>query len=121
MIKFNRVLLINWMYYGISEVKFSRSNMLTGNTGSGKSALIDALQVIFLGEAGGSFFNKSAAGKHTDRTINTYLRGQYGVGKFIRDKQFFSSYIVCEFLDTVENQYFCYGVMFDMYPGETRP
>lgn len=121
MIKFNKLLLINWMYYRIEEIEFGSSNLITGNTGSGKSAMIDAMQIIFLGEAGGSFFNKSAAGKHTDRTINTYLRGQYGINNFLRDGNIFSSYIVGEFYDTVENKYFCYGIMFDMIKSETRP
>ena len=121
MIKFNKLLLINWMYYRIEEIEFGSSNLITGNTGSGKSAMIDAMQIIFLGEAGGSFFNKSAAGKHTDRTINTYLRGQYGINNFLRDGNIFSSYIVGEFYDTVANKYFCYGIMFDMIKSETRP
>ena len=107
MIKFNKLLLINWMYYRIEEIEFGSSNLITGNTGSGKSAMIDAMQIIFLGEAGGSFFNKSAVGKHTDRTINTYLRGQYGINNFLRDGNIFSSYIVGEFYDTVANKYFC--------------
>ena len=61
MIWMKRLHIINWMYYGIQTVEIDKSNLLTGITGSGKSSLIDALQVVMLGETG-RFFNRSATG-----------------------------------------------------------
>ncbi len=114
MIQFKRLLMINWMYYGIQVVDFDTSNLVTGVTGSGKSAMIDALQIVMLGEVGGAFFNKSATGNKSQRTIRTYLRGKYNTDEFKRGKKSFSSYIVTEFFDTIENESFCYGIMFDL-------
>ncbi len=114
MIQFKRLLLINWMYYGIQVVDFDASNLVTGVTGSGKSALIDAMQIVMLGEVGGSFFNKSATGSKSQRTIRTYLRGKYNTDEFKRGNKSFSSYIIAEFFDTIENEAFCYGIMFDL-------
>ncbi|MCI8541685.1 MAG: AAA family ATPase, partial [Erysipelotrichaceae bacterium] len=48
--KLNRVLLINWLYYSKELLEFDQINLLSGKTGHGKSAFIDALQVVILGE-----------------------------------------------------------------------
>jgi len=119
MIQFRRILMINWMYYGMQVMDFGMSNLITGITGSGKSAMIDALQVVMLGEAGGGFFNKSAAGKQSERNIRTYMRGKYGADEFRRVKSDFTSYIVAEFFDTIENEAFCYGFMCDLNVDDT--
>ena len=76
MIWMRRMHMINWMYYGDQTVEWERSNLLTGITGSGKSSLIDALQVVILGETS-RFFKRSATGAKSERTWVTYLRGNY--------------------------------------------
>lgn len=118
MIQFKKLLMINWLYYGCEIAEFENSNLITGETGSGKSAFIDALQIIILGDATGRYFNKSA-GKGAKRTIRTYLKGQYGANEFKRDKRSFSTYIVGEFFDTIKNEYFCAGAAFDFMSDDS--
>ena len=113
MIWMKRMHIINWMYYGIQTVEIDKSNLLTGITGSGKSSLIDALQVVMLGETG-RFFNRSATGSKSDRNLVTYLRGKYHDNEYKRSDKAFSSYLVIDFYDEVNKESFCYGVVFDL-------
>ena len=116
--KLERMLLINWHYISKQMIEFSNINFLTGKNGSGKSTIIDALQLLLLGDTRGNFFNK-AANDRTERTLEGYLRGEIGDDgdtgyKYLRSGKF-SSYIVCEFYDTVTRKNFCIGVVFDVY------
>ena len=45
-----RVLLIHWHYFDIEEIEFDQLNFLTGQNASGKSTLIDAMQLVLLGD-----------------------------------------------------------------------
>ena len=65
------------MYYSIQTIDLQQSNLLSGQTGSGKSSIVDALQVILLGEINSRYFNRSATGNKSDRNIVTYLRGRF--------------------------------------------
>ena len=70
--KLKRILLINWWYYSKQLIDVDDINFLTGRTGAGKSTIIDALQIVLLGETNAKNFNK-AAGK-SERTLDGYLR-----------------------------------------------
>lgn len=113
-----RMLLINWHYINKQMIEFSNINFLTGKNGAGKSTILDAIQLLMLGDTRGTFFNKAANDK-AGRSLEGYLRGEMGddgdVGyKYKRDGRF-SSYIVCEFYDYEKRKYFQLGVMFDLY------
>ncbi len=112
-----RMLLVNWHYYQREWVDFGKINFLTGKTGSGKSTLVDALQIVLLGDTnGGSFFNK-AANDRSRRNLKGYLRGEYGDDGgsgflYLRSKPF-STYLACEFEDTEKHTFISVGVVFD--------
>ena len=115
--KLKKVLLINWLYFGKQVVEFGDINFLTGKNSVGKSTLIDALQVVLLGETSGKNFNKAANDKAA-RTIAGYLYADSGSTdemdvKHSRKGQMFETYIVCEFFDDVEIKSFSMGVVFD--------
>lgn len=118
MIWMRRMHVINWMYYGIQTVEWERSNLLTGTTGSGKSSLIDALQVILLGETG-RFFNRSATGARSERTLVTYLRGKFHEDEYKRPQKAFSSYLAVDFFDDFNQEEFSYGAVFDLSEDDT--
>ena len=58
-------------------IAFDMINFLTGKTAAGKSTIIDALQLVLLGDTSGSFFNK-AANQKSARTLKSYLFGEMG-------------------------------------------
>ena len=66
----SRVIAVNW--YGYRQfVDISGLTLITGANGSGKSALLDLIQFVMLGE-GLSRFNKAAAGAGSGRTLKGY-------------------------------------------------
>lgn len=116
--KMTRMLLIHWHYFVHETIPFSTLNFLTGKNASGKSTIIDAMQVILYGDTSGSFFNKAASGKGT-RTLIGYLCGELGDAedsgfKYLRNGRF-TSYIALEFYDDIKKRYFTAGCCFDIY------
>lgn len=121
--KLNRLLLINWHYFSKQLIDFGDMNYLTGSNTAGKSTIIDALQVVLMGETRSSAFNR-AASKKSERTLYSYLIGSMGEDvengiKSLRSGKDFSSYIVAEFYDTIKDEYFCFGAAFDVYSDGT--
>ena len=113
-----RLRLINWHYFSNINVRFDQINFLTGENAAGKSTLIDAMQVVLLGDTSGRIFNKAASEK-SGRTIKGYLKGEIGdegegVYRYLRNGRF-TSYICLEFHDDVLDSYFTLGIVFDVY------
>jgi uncharacterized protein YPO0396 len=113
-----KLLLIHWHYFGHELIEFGGLNFLTGKNASGKSTIIDALQLILLGDTSGSFFNKAASGRG-NRTLKGYLMGELGDDEesgfhYLRNGRF-TSYVVLEFFDDEKKRYFTAGCCFDTY------
>ena len=125
MIRLDKMLLINWHYLRHQLLEFKDVNFLTGKNGAGKSTIIDALQLMFLGDTQGQFFNK-AANERSTRTLKGYLRGEVAEDEdtsivYLRNDQDFTSYIVLAFTNTADNRHFCLGAVFDSYrDGESK-
>ena len=68
--KLQRMLMIHWHNYQFELIEFAKINFMTGKTAAGKSTVIDALQLVLLGETGGTFFNK-AANKKSNRSATS--------------------------------------------------
>ncbi|WP_424685380.1 ATP-binding protein [Enterococcus sp.] len=116
MIKLEKLLMIHWQDYVFQTVTFDQITLLTGQTGSGKSTVIDALNVILLGEKTRSIFNK-AANENSDRNLESYLYGKMGddgaEGYIYRREANFTSLIVGEFYDEENDHSFCCGLIAD--------
>lgn len=111
--------LVNWHYIEFRTLDLSKGiNFLTGETGAGKSTIIDALQLVILGDLRGHYFNK-AANENSQRKLIEYLKGMTQDNtdegkKFIRDNIDFNSYIVTEVINTETKENFCLGVVFEV-------
>lgn len=115
----DRMCLNNWHYINEKILSFNQEiNFFTGHSGSGKSTIIDAMQLVLYADSNGkNFFNK-AAKEDSDRSLMEYLRGM----KTVRDNdeigylrnQNFSSNIVLEFCHGETGETFCVGVVFDV-------
>lgn len=117
--KLTKLLLINWHYFQNTVIDFGTINFLTGKNSAGKSTIIDALQVVLMGETRSSAFNR-AASKKSERTLKSYLVGSMGEDvengkKSLREGKDFSTYIVAEFYDDFKSEYFCLGAIFDSF------
>lgn len=111
--KLKKILLINWLYFSKEIIEVGDVNFLTGKNGAGKSTVIDALQIVLLGETNARNFNQ-AANEKSQRTLDGYLRADMDENNpYSRRGKDFSSYIVCEFLDETEGTSFVTGVVFD--------
>lgn len=115
----SKICLNNWHYIERKVLSFSEGiNFFTGHSGSGKSTVIDALQIVLYANTDGrGFFNKAAA-DDSDRSLIEYLRGMISVGdnnqaKYIRNRNF-STTIVLELEQTVTGEKECVGVVFDV-------
>lgn len=111
--KLKRILLINWLYFSKEIIEVGDVNFLTGKNGAGKSTIIDALQIVLLGETNARNFNQ-AANEKSQRTLDGYLRADMDENNpYSRRGKDFSSYIACEFQDDVEGSSFVTGIVFD--------
>ena len=100
--KLKKILLINWLYFSKELIEVGDVNFLTGKNGAGKSTVIDALQIVLLGETSPRNFNQ-AANEKSQRTLDGYLRADMDENNpNSRRGKDFSSYIACEFQDEVE-------------------
>ncbi|RGY98718.1 ATP-binding protein [Clostridium sp. AM58-1XD] len=115
----SRICLNNWHYMNHRTLSFSEGiNFFTGHSGSGKSTIIDAMQIVLYANTDGrGFFNKAAA-DDSDRSLIEYLRGMVNIEEnnqfsYLRNKNF-SSTIVMEFTRTDTGESQCVGVAFDV-------
>ena len=118
--KLKKILLINWLYFSKQLIEVDDINFLTGKNGAGKSTVIDALQIVLLGETNSRNFNQ-AANEKSQRTLDGYLRADMDENSpYSRRGKDFSSYISCEFFDETEGTSFVTGVVFDCRSDGTR-
>ena len=116
--------LINWHYFVNETIRLRGSTLLTGDNGSGKSTILDAVQFALVADLRKVRFNV-AAHDDTNRDLKGYLRcrtgrddpkGGDGQG-YLRDGDF-TSYVALEFHDTTRRDYFVVGVAVDTFAGE---
>ncbi len=119
--KLEKLRLINWHLFTNTTTNIENITFLTGANGTGKSTIIDALQIIFLGDTTGNNFNKAASEK-SSRTLMGYLRCE--TGKKANGEEIclrsgrFSSYIACQFYDDKTDKHFTVGIVFDVIDTE---
>lgn len=115
----SRMCLNNWHYIERKVLSFHKEiNFFTGHSGSGKSTIIDALQIVLYANTDGrGFFNKAAA-EDSDRSLIEYLRGMINIednneNAYLRNQDFSSTIVLeLERSDTGEKQ--CVGIVFDV-------
>lgn len=115
----SKICLNNWHYIDKKILTLNEGiNFFTGHSGSGKSTVLDAIQIVlYVNTDGRGFFNKAAA-DDSDRTLIEYLRGMVNISEnnesqYLRNRNF-SSTIVLELTQTNTRDKQCVGVVFDV-------
>ena len=112
---FTRMCLNNWGGISHKILEFNEYvNLFSGKSGSGKSTVMDAIQVLLYGSFSPSFLNKAADDAKNRRSVLSYLRGEQKDGTANRENADFCSNIVLEIEDTGTHNYTCVGVAFEV-------
>ncbi|MDD3796799.1 MAG: SbcC/MukB-like Walker B domain-containing protein [Lachnospiraceae bacterium] len=118
-----RMCLNNWGGIGHKILEFHEYvNLFSGKSGSGKSTVMDALQVILYGSFSPSFLNRAADDAKNRRSVLGYLLGEQKDGSANREGQDFCAAIVLEIEDTGTHIVNCAGIAFEVHrnDGELR-
>ena len=115
-----RMLLNNWGGISHRMMEFHEYvNLFSGKSGSGKSTVMDAIQVVLYGSMSASFLNKAADDAKNRRSVMSYLRGEQKDGTANRGGQDFCSTLVLEIKDTGSGITTCFGVLFEIGRADT--
>ena len=110
-----KVKLINWHTFSNVEFPIYRNTVMTGENGTGKSTILDALQYVLT--VGRCKFNK-AASDIGNRTLESYMRCKIGVegNEYLRNGDI-TTYIALEFYDEKTKRYQIIGTVIDLRTG----
>ena len=118
--RLTKIKLINWHGFYDETIDVSGSILFTGDNGSGKSTIIDALYFLLTGGEENKF--NTAANESTKRTVETYMRGRVGTEgrEFLREESSLISHIALEFYDDLAKRYFVLGVVLEIQESRQK-
>ena len=110
-----KVKLINWHTFSNEEFEIYKNALITGENGTGKSTILDAIQYVLT--AGKCKFNK-AASDIGNRTLESYIRCKTGIEghEYARNGDV-TTYIALEFYDEKTEKYQIIGTVIDLPAG----
>jgi hypothetical protein len=96
-----RVHLVQFFLFEAQTLELDATSAIIAPNGAGKSALLDALQIVLLGgDRSRIRFNAQAGGSHRARTIRDYCLGVFRSGDEGRKRRTATTYISLVFRDT---------------------
>ena len=118
---FTRMCLNNWGGINHKVLEFHEYvNLFSGKSGSGKSTVMDAIQVILYGSFSPSFLNKAADDAKNRRSVLSYLRGEQKDGSANRADCDFCSVIALEIEDMGTHIVTCVGIAFEVRKNDSE-
>ena len=118
--KITKIKLINWHVFYNETIEVKGNILLTGENGSGKSTVMDAIHYLLSG--GNARFN-TAASSEASRTLETYMRGKLGYEnrRFLRNDDNLISHIALEYYDDLEKRPVIIGAVFEIRENSNKP
>ena len=115
--RITKLRLINWHFFENEEIPFGMINVITGENGSGKSTILDALH--YLQSGGTCKFNQAANTLSSGRTVANYLRARTGAEgqEFLRDSGDIIGHIAAEYFDETRGTPFVLGCVLQLVKG----
>ncbi|WP_150428725.1 SbcC/MukB-like Walker B domain-containing protein [Dechloromonas sp. CZR5] len=114
--KLIRIRVVQFFLYEMRDVDVSMNCGIFGANGSGKSSLLDAVQIVMLGanesrgSAGVAFNAQADESNHNSRNIRSYCLGQYGDSPDARVRDSANTYITLVWEDTATREIVSTGV-----------
>lgn len=110
--KLTRIKLINWHYFSNETIDVCDSVLFTGENGTGKSTILDAIQLALTTNS--RRFNP-AANEKSKRDLKGYVRCKTGEegNTYVRGNGPVISYVALEFFEEGKSRYFVIGVKID--------
>ena len=118
---FTRMCINNWGGISHKVLQFNEYvNLFSGKSGSGKSTVMDAIQVILYGSFNANFLNKAADDAKNKRSVLSYLRGEQKDGSANRKDMDFCSVIALEIEDKLTHTFTCAGIAFEVRKNDSE-
>lgn len=109
--RLERVHLVQFFLFPAQTLEFDTTTAIIAPNGAGKSALLDALQIVLLGgDRSRIRFNAQAGGAARARTIRDYCLGAYRAGDEGRVRKTATTYISLVFRDDATGQPLTAGI-----------
>lgn len=114
--KLIRIRVVQFFLYEMRDVEIGMNCGIFGANGSGKSSLLDAVQIVMLGanesrsSAGVAFNAQADESNHNSRNIRSYCLGQYGDSPDARVRNNANTYITLVWEDTTTKEIVSTGV-----------
>lgn len=113
MISLTKIFLHNWHRFNDHVIEVEDSLYLAGHNGSGKSSVLDALQMVLLADLNRVRFNSSAQDKErSKRDLDSYVRGKIGEDRWLRPGNTVA-YIALEWTNKTTGECFVSGVVIE--------
>lgn len=99
MISLERIRLVNWHYFSDCIIPVGTFCLLSGDNGSGKSTIVDAIQFVIASDLRKVRFNASASDRRGGRDLTGYIRCKLGSDStdYLRDDAV--GHVMLEFSD----------------------
>lgn len=111
MYQLKRAHLVQFFLFQAETLELDATTAIIAPNGAGKSALLDALQIVMLGADRNQIrFNAQAGGSHRARSIRDYCLGVYRAGDDGRVRETATTYISLVFEDTVSGETLSAGI-----------
>lgn len=121
--KLNKVVLIHWYLFSALEIPVRGNMALIGPNASGKSSILDAIQVVLAGANKNRITLNPGAGEKSHRSIREYCLGivddpNLAVG--IRPRDQATTYLALGFIDEITGEETCVGISFTASLSESE-
>ncbi len=111
MYQLKRAHLVQFFLFQAETLELDATTAIIAPNGAGKSALLDALQIVMLGADRNLIrFNAQAGGSHRARSIRDYCLGVYRAGDEGRVRDTATTFISLVFEDTVSGETLSAGI-----------
>ena len=119
--KLVKIKLINWHLFSNNTIELKGNTLLSGENGTGKSTLVDAIYYV-LSQGDDKSFNH-AASQSAKRSLEAYMRFKTGIQNknYIRNSANVITHIALEYESDINKNHFVIGVVLELSNGNSNP